>query len=69
MPVSILSSWLDLVVSQRYTDLGEAICVGANDGNVAFARRAAVLGRVLLDVEEEGFVLGDCCCARVFAYV
>lgn len=43
--------------------------MSANNGNVAFSRRAAVLGRVLLDVEQEGFVLGDCCCARVFAYV
>lgn len=43
--------------------------MSANDGDVAFAGRAAVLGRVLLDVKEERFVLGDGCCARIFAYV
>ncbi len=41
----------------------------AHDGNVAFAGRAAMPGRVLLYAEQERFVLRDCCCARVFPYV
>lgn len=43
--------------------------MSANDGNVAFARRTAVLGGVLLDVQQEGVILGGCCCASVFADV
>lgn len=51
------------------TYLGKAIRMSADDGYVAFARGTAVLGGVLLDVQQEGFVLGGCCCARVFADV
>lgn len=43
--------------------------MSANDGDVAFARRTAVLGGVLLDVQQQGIVLRGCCCARVFADV
>lgn len=43
--------------------------MSANDGNVAFARRTAMLGGVLLDMQQEGIVLRGCCCARVFADV
>jgi hypothetical protein len=41
----------------------------AHDGDVAFARRAAVPGSILLYVEQKRFVLRDCGCARVFPYV
>lgn len=43
--------------------------MSANDGDVAFARRTTVPGGVLLDVQQEGFILGGCCCVRVFADV
>lgn len=61
-------SWLiHSLDSERSTCLWKAIRMSANDGDVAFLRRAAVLGGVLLDVQQEGVVLGGCCCARVFA--
>lgn len=49
--------------------LWKAICVRANNGDVAFARGPAMLGRVLLYVKQKRLVLRDCCCAGVFPYV
>lgn len=61
---------IDLIRDKLHvTCLWKAIRVSANNGDVAFSRRAAVLGGVLLDVEQEGVILRGCCCARVFSDV
>lgn len=62
----LLQFFQEILIERLIEFLWKAICMSAHDGDVAFARRPAMSGSVLLYAEQKRLVLRDCGCARVF---